>query len=151
MATPKPDKSLNRKGLDQDPFWYKTGVIYELHVRAFCDSDGNGVGDFEGLTSKLDYLKDLGVTALWLLPFYPSPLRDDGYDIADYYDVHPDYGTLEDFQVFLAEAHSRGLRVITELVLNHTSDQHPWFQRARHAPPDSPERAFYVWSETPDR
>ncbi len=141
----------HRAGLDPDPFWYKTGVIYELHVRAFCDSDGNGVGDFRGLTGKLDYLNDLGVTALWLLPFYPSPLRDDGYDIADYCAVHPDYGTLEDFQIFLAEAHSRSLRVITELVLNHTSDQHPWFQRARHAPPGSRWRDFYVWSPGPDR
>jgi maltose alpha-D-glucosyltransferase / alpha-amylase len=141
----------NREGLDQDPFWYKTGVIYELHVRAFCDSAGNGVGDFRGLTSKLDYLKDLGVTALWLLPFYPSPLRDDGYDIADYYQVHPNYGTLADFKVFLREAHRRGLRVITELVMNHSSDQHPWFQRARRARPGSRWRNFYVWSDTPDR
>ena len=141
----------NREGLDQDPFWYKSGVIYELHVRAFCDSDGNGIGDFQGLTSKLDYLKDLGVTALWLLPFYPSPLRDDGYDIADYCDVHPNYGTLADFKVFLREAHQRGLRVITELVLNHTSDQHPWFQRARRAKPGSRWRNFYVWSDTPDK
>ena len=147
MPTPSPSRS----GIDQDPFWYKTGVIYELHVRAFCDTDGNGVGDFRGLTGKLDYLKDLGVTALWLLPFYPSPLRDDGYDIADYYAVHPDYGTLADFKLFLREAHRRGLRVITELVMNHTSDQHPWFQRARRAKPGSRWRNFYVWSETSDR
>ena len=151
MVTPKPASNLNREGLDQDPFWYKTGVIYELHVRAFCDSDGNGVGDFQGLTSKLDYLKDLGVTALWLLPFYPSPLRDDGYDIADYCDVHPTYGTLDDFKNFLREAHRRGLRVITELVLNHTSDQHPWFQRARRAKPGSRWRNFYVWSDSPEK
>ncbi len=118
MSPSKPANNLSREGLDQDPFWYKTGVIYELHVRAFCDSDGNGVDDFCGLTSKLDYLKDLGVTALWLPPFYPSPLRDDGYDIADYCDVHPNYGTLGDFKVFLQEAHQRGLRVITELVMN---------------------------------
>ena len=109
--------------------WYKDAIIYELHVRAFYDSDGDGIGDFRGLTQKLDYLEDLGVTAIWLLPFYPSPLRDDGYDISDYTDVHPAYGTLRDFQRFLREAHRRGLRVITELVLNHTSDQHPWFQR----------------------
>ena len=131
-----------------DPLWYKDAIIYEIHVRAFFDSDGDGIGDFRGLTAKLDYLQDLGVTALWLLPFYPSPLRDDGYDIADYTSVHPAYGTLEDFQLFLDEAHERGLRVITELVINHTSDQHPWFQRARRAPPGSPERDFYVWSDT---
>jgi maltose alpha-D-glucosyltransferase/alpha-amylase len=134
-----------------DPFWYKSGVIYELHVRAFYDSDGDGVGDFRGLTQKLDYLQDLGVTALWLLPFYPSPLKDDGYDIADYCDIHPRYGTLADFRAFLQEAHARRLRVITELVLNHTSDQHPWFQRARRAPSGSRWRNFYVWSDTPDR
>jgi maltose alpha-D-glucosyltransferase/alpha-amylase len=146
-----PDNDANREGLTNEPFWYKSGVIYELHVRAFHDSDGNGVGDFRGLTEKLDYLKDLGVTALWLLPFYPSPLKDDGYDIADYYDVHPNYGTLADFKVFLREAHRRGLRVITELVLNHTSDQHPWFQRARRAKPGSRWRSFYVWSDTPTK
>jgi len=140
-----------RDGLDQDPYWYKSGVIYELHVRAFSDSNGDGIGDFRGLTGKLDYLKDLGVTALWLLPFYPSPLRDDGYDISDYYNVHPNYGTLEDFKVFQQEAHKRGLRVITELVLNHTSDQHPWFQRSRKAEPGSRWRNFYVWSDTPEQ
>jgi maltose alpha-D-glucosyltransferase/alpha-amylase len=143
--------AYHRLGLDQDPFWYKTGVIYELHVRAFCDSDGDGAGDFRGLTSKLDYLKDLGVTALWLLPFYPSPLRDDGYDIADYHNVHPHYGTLADFKGFLREAHQHGLRVITELVMNHTSDQHPWFQRARRAKPGSRWRNFYVWSDTSEK
>jgi hypothetical protein len=116
--------------LADDPLWYKDAVIYQLHLRAFHDSDGDGAGDFGGLTAKLDYLQDLGVTALWLLPFYPSPLRDDGYDIADYTNVHPQYGTLRDFQVFLREARRRGLRVITELVLNHTSDEHPWFQQA---------------------
>jgi maltose alpha-D-glucosyltransferase/alpha-amylase len=136
---------------EDDPLWYKDALIYELHVRAFCDSDGDGVGDFPGLVEKLDYLQDLGVTAVWLLPFYPSPLRDDGYDIADYRDINPAYGTLADFELFLQEAHRRGLRVITELVVNHTSDQHAWFQRARRAPPGSPERDFYVWSETPDR
>jgi maltose alpha-D-glucosyltransferase / alpha-amylase len=139
------------EGHTPDPFWYKSGVIYELHVRAFADSDDNGIGDFRGLTSKLDYLKELGITALWLLPFYPSPLKDDGYDTADYFDVHPMYGTLEDFKTFLKEAHRSGLRVITELVLNHTSDQHPWFQRARRAPPGSRWRNFYVWSDTPEK
>ncbi|MGE4298633.1 MAG: maltose alpha-D-glucosyltransferase [Desulfovibrionaceae bacterium] len=134
-----------------DPLWYKDAVIYELHVKAFCDSDGNGIGDFAGLASKLDYLQDLGVTALWLLPFFPSPLRDDGYDAADYVSVHPDYGTMRDLKMFLREAKRRGLRVITELVLNHTSDQHPWFQRARRAKPGSAHRNFYVWSGTPDR
>lgn len=137
--------------LANDPLWYKDAVIYELHVRAFCDSNGDGIGDFPGLTSKLDYLQDLGVTAIWLLPFYPSPLRDDGYDIADYTNIHPNYGTLTDFKVFIREAHRRGLRVITELVCNHTSDQHPWFQRARRAKPGSSARNFYVWSDTADR
>ncbi len=131
--------------------WYKDAVLYELHVRSFSDSDGDGIGDFPGLASKLDYLKDLGVTALWLLPFYPSPLRDDGYDIADYMGVHPFYGTLDDFKRFLEAAHRRGLRVVTELVLNHTSDQHPWFQRSRRAAPGSPWRDFYVWSDTPEK
>jgi maltose alpha-D-glucosyltransferase/alpha-amylase len=137
--------------LDGDPLWYRDAVIYETHVRAFCDSDGDGHGDFPGLTSKLDYLQDLGVTAIWLLPFYPSPLKDDGYDIADYMDVNPSYGTLSDFRTFLREAHRRSLRVVTELVLNHTSDQHPWFQRARRAPAGSAERDFYVWSDTSER
>jgi maltose alpha-D-glucosyltransferase/alpha-amylase len=137
--------------LEDDPLWYKDGVIYQLHVRAFFDSDGDGVGDFEGLTTKLDYLQDLGVTALWLLPFYPSPLRDDGYDIADYNEVNPTYGTLRDFKAFMKEAHRRGMRVITELVINHTSDQHPWFQRSRNAKPGSNHRDFYVWSDTPDK
>jgi maltose alpha-D-glucosyltransferase / alpha-amylase len=137
--------------LEDDPLWYKDAIIYELHVRAFCDSNGDGIGDFIGVIDKLDYLQDLGVTALWLLPFYPSPLRDDGYDIADYTSVNPIYGTIDDFQHLLAEAHRRGLRVITELVVNHTSDQHPWFQRARRSPPGSPERDFYVWSDTRDR
>ncbi len=134
-----------------DPLWYKDAVIYQLHVRSFFDSDGNGIGDFRGLTQKLDYLQDLGVTALWLLPFYPSPLKDDGYDIASYSEIHPAYGSMRDFKTFVREAHARGLRVITELVINHTSDQHPWFQRARHARPGSPERDFYVWSDTPER
>jgi maltose alpha-D-glucosyltransferase / alpha-amylase len=133
-----------------DPLWYRDAVIYQLHVKAFADSDGDGVGDFGGLTSKLDYLHDLGVTAVWLLPFYPSPLRDDGYDIADYEGVHPAYGDLPAFRRFLREAHARGLRVITELVINHTSDEHAWFQRARRAPKGSTHRDFYVWRDTPD-
>ncbi|HEU5102150.1 MAG TPA: maltose alpha-D-glucosyltransferase [Roseiflexaceae bacterium] len=131
--------------------WYKDAIIYELHVRAFHDSNADGIGDFRGLTAKLDYLQDLGITAIWLLPFYPSPLLDDGYDIADYGDVHAAYGSLSDFKTFLKEAHRRGLRVIIELVLNHTSDQHPWFQRARQAAPGSTWRNFYVWSDTPER
>jgi maltose alpha-D-glucosyltransferase/alpha-amylase len=134
-----------------DERWYKDAVIYELHIKAFADEDGDGVGDFRGMTSKLDYLADLGVTALWLLPFYPSPLRDDGYDIANYLDIHPDYGTLRHFKIFLREAHRRGLKVITELVVNHTSDAHPWFQRARKAKPGSVYRNFYVWSDNPRR
>ena len=134
-----------------DPLWYKDAVIYELHVKTFHDSDGDGMGDFRGLIQKLDYLQELGTTAIWLLPFYPSPLRDDGYDIADYFDVNPNYGTLDDFRAFLDAAHKRGLRVITELVINHTSDQNPWFQKSRRAPPGSPEREFYVWSDSPEK
>jgi maltose alpha-D-glucosyltransferase/alpha-amylase len=130
--------------------WYKDAVVYQLHVRTFCDSDGNGSGDFRGLTNKLDYLKELGVNALWLLPFYPSPLRDDGYDIADYTSVNPSYGTIDDFKTFLNEAHNRGIRVITEVVVNHTSDQHPWFQEARSSR-DNPKRDWYVWSDTDTR
>jgi len=130
--------------------WYKDAIVYELHVKAFSDSNGDGVGDFPGLMRKLDYLQGLGVNCLWLLPFYPSPLKDDGYDIADYCNVHPDYGTLEDFQAFLDEAHRRAIRVIIELVLNHTSDQHPWFQEARQNPASS-HRAYYVWSDADDR
>ncbi|MFP4473138.1 MAG: maltose alpha-D-glucosyltransferase [Candidatus Omnitrophota bacterium] len=137
--------------LENDPLWYKDAVIYQLHVKTFYDSDNDGIGDIKGLTCKLDYLKNLGVTAIWLLPFYPSPLRDDGYDIADYYSIHPQYGTLRDFKEFLREAHKHGLRVITELVINHTSDQHPWFQRARKAKPGSRHRDYYVWSETPEK
>src|SRR3954469_26013999 len=137
--------------LRADPTWYKDAIIYELHVRAFYDSVTDGIGDFGGLTEKLDYLEDLGVTAIWLLPFCPSPLKDDGYDIADYNDVHPSYGSLTDFQKFLKEAHRRGLRVITELVLNHTSDQHLWFQRSRRAAAGSRWRNFYVWSDTPEK
>ena len=134
-----------------DPLWYKDAIVYELHVRAYRDSNSDGLGDFPGLTSKLDFLEDLGVTAIWLLPFYPSPWRDDGYDIADYTSVHPAYGTTREFKQFLNEAHDRGLKIITELVINHTSDQHPWFERARRAPPGSSLRDFYVWSDNADR
>jgi maltose alpha-D-glucosyltransferase/alpha-amylase len=132
----------------QDPLWFKDAIIYELHVRAFMDGNNDGIGDFPGLMQKLDYLQDLGVTCLWLLPFFPSPLRDDGYDISDYLSVNPSYGTVEDFKAFLDAAHERNMQVMIELVVNHTSDQHPWFQRARLAPVDSPERNFYVWSDT---
>lgn len=139
-----------RKGGTQPP-WYKDAIIYELHVKCFHDGDGDGIGDFKGLTEKLDYLSDLGVNTLWLLPFYPSPLRDDGYDIADYTAINPRYGTLADFRKFLRAAHDRDIRVITELVINHTSDRHPWFQRARKAPPGSWQRNFYVFGDNPDR
>jgi len=138
-------------GHPRDPLWYKDAVIYEVHVRAFADSNNDGIGDFPGLTSKLDYIQDLGVNAIWLLPFYPSPLRDDGYDIADYRNIHPQYGTRADFRTFVDEAHRRGLRIITELVINHTSDQHPWFQAARRAPAGSSKRNFYVWSDSAER
>ncbi len=134
-----------------DPLWYKDAIFYELRVRSFYDSNADGIGDFPGLIQKLDYLRDLGVTTIWLLPFYPSPLRDDGYDISDYFNVHPDCGTLQDFKTLLYEAHRRGLRIVTELVLNHTSSDHPWFQRARRAPAGSVYRNFYVWSDTPQR
>jgi maltose alpha-D-glucosyltransferase / alpha-amylase len=131
-----------------DPLWYKDAIIYELHVRAFADSSGDGIGDFPGLISRLDYLQDLGITCIWLLPFFPSPLRDDGYDIANYVDVNPSYGTLNDFKSFLEAAHQRNMQVMIELVINHTSDQHPWFKAARISPPGSPEREMYVWSNT---
>jgi maltose alpha-D-glucosyltransferase / alpha-amylase len=131
---------------EREAHWYKDAIIYEAHVKAFYDSNGDGIGDFAGLTEKLDYIQDLGVTAVWVLPFYPSPLRDDGYDIADYRDVHPSYGTMRDFKKFTRAAHDRNLKVITELVINHTSDQHPWFQRARQSPPGSAHRDWYVWS-----
>ncbi len=134
-----------------DPLWFKDAVIYELHVKTFYDSNGDGIGDFRGLLEKMPYFEELGITAIWLLPFYPSPLRDDGYDIADYLSVNPTFGTLEDFRAVLADAHGRGIRVITELVLNHTSDQHPWFQVARRAAPGSAERDFYVWSDDPKK
>jgi maltose alpha-D-glucosyltransferase / alpha-amylase len=135
----------------QESLWYKSAIIYQVHVKAFLDSTRDGYGDFRGLHEKLDYIAGLGVTAIWLLPFYPSPLKDDGYDIADWCNVHKTYGTLDDCNEFIEAAHQRGLRVIGELVINHTSDQHPWFQTARRAPPGSSERDFYVWSDTPDR
>jgi len=135
-------------GISDDPLWYRDAVIYQLNVKAFFDSNGDGVGDFQGVAAKLDYVRDLGVNTVWLMPFYPSPLRDDGYDISDYDNVHPQYGTLADFRALLGQAHQRGLRVITELVINHTSDAHPWFQAARAAPAGSPERDFYVWNDT---
>jgi len=143
-----PKRSREPYPFDSDAVWYKDAIIYELHVRAFADSDRDGVGDFLGLIERLDYLQDLGVTAIWLLPFYPSPLKDDGYDISDYTDIHQAYGDMRDFRTFVEEAHRRGLRVITELVINHTSDQHPWFQRARREQPGGRLRDFYVWSDT---
>jgi len=140
--------TVPQPGSASEPLWYKDALIYELHVRAFQDSNGDGIGDFGGLLQKLDYLQDLGVTCLWLLPFFPSPLKDDGYDISDYLNVHPMYGSMDDFTAFLTAAHERDLRVMIELVINHTSDQHPWFQRARRSAPGSPERDYYVWSDT---
>ena len=137
--------------VEKERSWYKDAVVYEVPVRGFQDSNADGIGDLPGLTERLDYLQDLGVTAVWLLPFYPSPLRDDGYDITDYRGIHPAYGTMRDFRRFLREAHRRRLRVITEVVLNHTSDEHLWFQQARRAPAGSPERNWYVWNDTPDR
>ena len=131
---------------ETDDLWYKDAIIYELHIKAFFDSNGDGVGDFPGLVSKLGYLQELGVNTLWLLPFYPSPMRDDGYDIADYQGVHPAFGTMADFRQLVDEAHRLGMRVITELVINHTSDQHPWFQAARRSPPGSAKRDYYVWN-----
>ncbi|HLJ19511.1 MAG TPA: alpha-amylase family glycosyl hydrolase, partial [Stellaceae bacterium] len=148
-AAPRSSRSI---AFDRsDPVWFKDAVIYQLHVKAFFDSNDDGIGDLAGLTRKLDYLQDLGITALWLLPFYPSPLRDDGYDIASYDSVHPSYGTLRDFREFVRQCHRRNLRVITELVVNHTSDQHPWFQRARKAKPGSVYRDYYVWSDSDQR
>lgn len=140
---------MNARQTDQQ--WYKDAIIYELSVRSFYDSNGDGIGDFQGLIQKLDYLEDLGVTAIWLLPFYPSPLKDDGYDVTSHIDVHPDYGTLADFKQFLKEAHARGIRVITELILNHTSDQHPWFKKAKRSKEGTRLRDYYVWSDTPEK
>ena len=142
---------MKKLGSATDPLWYKDAIIYELHVRAFADSNNDGIGDFQGLMSRLDYLQDLGVTCLWILPFMPSPLRDDGYDIANYTDVNPSYGTMNDFKLFLDAAHKRNMQVMIELVINHTSDQHPWFKAARLAPPGSPERDMYVWSDTDNK
>ena len=142
---------MQKPTLNDDPLWFKDAIIYEVPVKAFADSDADGIGDFRGLTERLDYIQDLGVTAIWILPFFPSPLRDDGYDIADYITVNPIYGNLEDFHTFLDAAHQRGIRVIIELIVNHTSDQHPWFQRARKALPGSSDRDFYVWSDSPDK
>ena len=135
----------------REPLWYKDAVIYELHIKAFMDKNNDGIGDFEGLFDKLDYLENLGVTTIWLLPFYPSPFKDDGYDIADYSTINSQYGDVNDFKRFLREAHKRNLKVIIELVMNHTSDQHEWFQKARHAPKGSPERDFYVWTDDPNK
>src|SRR5919197_5745752 len=151
ISAPLVDTGLIERGTTPDPLWYKDAVIYQLHVKAFFDADNDGIGDFEGLRHKLDYLQDLGVTTLWLLPFYPSPLRDDGYDISEYRNINPSYGRMADFKAFIREAHRRNLRVITELIINHTSDQHPWFQRARRAKRDSPKRNFYVWSDDPTK
>src|SRR3954471_16897789 len=142
---------MTRADSATDPAWYTDAIFYEVHVKAFRDADGDGLGDFRGLTAKLDYVTELGATCLWLLPFFPSPLRDDGYDVTDYRDVRPQLGTMADFRTFLKEAHRRGLKVAAEMVINHTSDEHPWFQAARTAPPGSPARDFYVWSDTPDR
>lgn len=142
---------IDKTEIEDNLHWYKDAIIYELHIKAFFDSDGDGVGDLQGLLTKLDYLEDLGITAIWLLPFYPSPLRDDGYDIADYYTINPTFGDIKIFKQFIKEAHRRNLRVITELVINHTSDQHPWFQRARNAKPGSAYRDYYVWSDDPTK
>lgn len=148
-TTPRTEPAASSStAASRDPLWFKDAVVYQLHVKAFYDSNGDGIGDLRGLIEKLDYVRDLGVDTIWLLPFYPSPLRDDGYDIADYHGVHPDYGTRGDFKQLVREAHRRGLKVITELVINHTSDQHPWFQAARRAPSGSAKRDFYVWSDT---
>jgi maltose alpha-D-glucosyltransferase / alpha-amylase len=147
---PKPQQESSVLPSQEENLWYKDAVIYQLHVRTFCDSNGDGIGDFRGLTGKLDYLQELGINAIWLLPFFPSPLRDDGYDIADYTSVHPAYGSLQDFKDFLAAAHNRHIRVITEMVVNHTSDQHPWFQEARSSR-ENPKRDWYVWSDTDSR
>ena len=136
-----------RESQCQDALWYKDAIIYQLHIKSFFDSNNDGIGDFSGLLEKLDYIADLGVTAIWMLPFYPSPRRDDGYDISEYRNVHPEYGTLRDFKRLVEAAHARGLKVITELVVNHTSDQHKWFQRARRAKPGSSAREYYVWSD----
>jgi maltose alpha-D-glucosyltransferase / alpha-amylase len=148
VQSPAPESAAPAGLVVDDPLWYKDAVIYQLNVKSFYDSNDDGIGDFAGLTSKLGYIRDLGVNTIWLMPFYPSPLKDDGYDIADYTNIHPQFGTLDDFRGMLVEAHRLGLKVVTELIINHTSDQHPWFQAARRAPAGSPERDFYVWSDT---
>jgi len=148
IRTLEREVAIVRPLAERDPTWFRDAVIYQLHVRSFYDSTGDGIGDFRGLTEKLGYIQDLGVTAIWLLPFFLSPLRDDGYDIADYTRINPAYGNLRDFETFLREAHSRDLRVITEMVMNHTSDQHEWFQKSRQAQPGDKWRDFYVWSDT---
>ena len=148
-ASLPPAQTQDTTTLVDDPLWYKDAIVYELHVKAFFDSNQDGIGDFRGLTEKLDYIHELGVNTIWLLPFYPSPMKDDGYDVADYHNVHPSYGTRQDFRHFAREAHRRGLRIITELIVNHTSDQHPWFQAARRAPAGSVKRNYYVWSDDP--
>jgi maltose alpha-D-glucosyltransferase / alpha-amylase len=148
LTLPQEPVTTAPSAAEDDALWFKDAVVYQAHVKSFFDSNNDGVGDFQGLTRKLDYVQSLGVTCLWLLPFFPSPLRDDGYDISDYLNVHPQYGTLHDFIAFVQAAHERHIKVLIELVINHTSDQHPWFQRARQAPPGSPEREFYVWSDT---
>jgi hypothetical protein len=145
------DQQMKRPGSASDPLWFKDAIIYELHVEGFYDSSGDGIGDFRGLAAQLDYLQNLGVTCLWLLPFLASPLRDDGYDVSDYRNVHPNYGTLDDFTAFMDAAHARQMQVIMELPVNHTSDQHPWFVRARRAAPGTEEREFYVWSDSNQR
>jgi len=154
-APPQPASSghppTSTVGAAADPLWYKDAVIYQLHVKSYRDANADGYGDFRGLIEKLEYIQLLGVTAIWLLPFYPSPLKDDGYDIASYESINPTYGTIDDFKALLNAAHQRGIRVITELVINHTSDQHPWFQRARRAPKGAPERNWYVWSDDPNK
>jgi len=137
--------------LDNDPLWYKDAIIYQLHIKSYRDANADGFGDFRGLIEKLDYIQHLGANTIWVLPFYPSPLKDDGYDIASYEEINSTYGTIDDFRAFLEASHARGIRVLTELVINHTSDQHPWFQRARHAPKGSPERDWYVWSDDPNK
>ncbi|MGE5792504.1 MAG: maltose alpha-D-glucosyltransferase, partial [Bacteroidota bacterium] len=151
FALPEAEREAPAGAAADDALWYRDAVIYQLHVKAFYDSNDDGIGDFRGLTSKLEYVKELGVDTIWLMPFYPSPLKDDGYDVADYHNIHPQYGTRHDFRNFVREAHHLGLKVITELVVNHTSDQHPWFQAARRAPRGTSKHDYYVWSDDPNR